>query len=312
MRYSCNDLAIIIPTKDRPKKILELLESIALQKNRAKRIIIVASGQNISDIVSSFSSRLSVEYYHTNLYGQLIQRNIAIDKLDQSTRLVCFFDDDLVLEEDALENMISFWNESDKDTAGVSFNVINNPEHKCSTIQRILNLSVPEQGKVLKSGMTTPCSPTEKDIRTQWLCGGATVWRQEIIKKYPQNKIKAKWAIAEDLVYSYPIGKKYPLYVSSKSCVRHEHVFDYVDSEREYFHGMVQTLWWFYFVESNEDLSRTLFIFVTITKIIGRSLLGILTSDKNRVKFSVGQSQGLFLSLKALLRGQDLMGLLID
>ncbi len=312
MKYSCNDIAIIIPTKDRPQKICNLLESIALQKTIPRRIIIVASGQNIEDKVSSFSNKLPIEYYHTDLYGQLIQRNIAIDKLDQSTSLACFFDDDIVLEEGSLEHMISFWNKTDNHTAGVSFNVINNPEHKCSLIQRILYFSVPEQGKVLKSGMTTPTSPTNKDIRTQWLCGGATVWKQDIIKMFEHKQIKAKWAIAEDLIYSYPIGKKYPLYVSSKSCVRHEHVFDYAVSEKEYFHGKVQTLWWFYFVESNDDLSRTLFIFVTITKIIGRLFLGIIRLDNNRVKFSAGQLQGLVLFLNTLVRSQDLKSLLID
>ena len=74
MKYSCNDIAIIIPTKDRPQKICNLLESIALQKTIPRRIIIVASGQNIEDTVSSFSNKLPVEYYHTDLYGQLIQR----------------------------------------------------------------------------------------------------------------------------------------------------------------------------------------------------------------------------------------------
>ena len=51
MKYSCNDIAIIIPTKDRPQKICNLLESIALQKTIPRRIIIVASGQNIEDKV---------------------------------------------------------------------------------------------------------------------------------------------------------------------------------------------------------------------------------------------------------------------
>ena len=312
MKYSSNDLAIVIPTRNRPKKIFNLLESLLNQANVPKRIIVVASGENIEDIVMSFSNKLPVEYYHTELTGQLIQRAIAIEKLDLSTSLISLFDDDIVLESDALDQMILFWNNTEPETAGVAFNVVNNPEHKCSWIQKLLFFSVPEKGRVLRSGMSTASSPTSEDVKTQWLCGGATVWKLEILKGFPQNQIKAKWAIAEDLIYSYPIGKIYPLYVSSKSCVRHEHVFDYSVVSKDYFHGKVQTLWLFYFVESNDDLSSFLFILITATKIIGKLFHGFLTINNNKIKFCIGQFHGLVLGLNALVRSQDLKSLLID
>ena len=59
--YVSKDLAIIIPTKDRPKKVGLLLQSIQELDCEVGRVIVVASGQNIRDLVIEFSKILPVE-----------------------------------------------------------------------------------------------------------------------------------------------------------------------------------------------------------------------------------------------------------
>ena len=87
--YTGKDLAFIIPTKDRPEKVRNLLQSIAKQGIPCCRIILVDSGSSIKNIVDAFSERLPVEYYRCDPPGQIRQRNMGIALLDGSTRSGC-------------------------------------------------------------------------------------------------------------------------------------------------------------------------------------------------------------------------------
>ena len=107
--YVSKDLAIIIPTKDRPKEVVRLLRSIKELDCEVGRVIVVASGQDISDVVIEFSKVLPVEYYSSES-GQIIQRNKGISLLNDSTKLVATIDDDMFFHKTAVLEMIKFWN----------------------------------------------------------------------------------------------------------------------------------------------------------------------------------------------------------
>lgn len=307
-RYNPSDLAFIVPTKDRPLKVRALLQSLASQTVPCGRIIVVDGGESVESVVSSFSSSLPVEYYKAPAPGQLRQRNQGIALLDARTRLVGCLDDDIVLEKDAVESLIHFWNSRcEPETAGVSFNIVNEPSAECSWWKRVIGLGSPTPGQVLRSGITASNCRVSSHTRTQWLCGGATVWKQEILKEFPHKEINSRWAIGEDIIYSYPIGKQYPLYVCADAKVRHEHVFDYKVKRPHRFHGCTQTKWLFYFVESNKDLSRPLFLYTQAVKILGRIGLGLCTWRKEPLAFAMGQIEGLTAGLVALMQSRDLM-----
>ena len=53
MRYTTNNVAIIVPTKDRPDQLYNLLNSLILQEVSYGRVIIVDGGQSIEGIVLS-------------------------------------------------------------------------------------------------------------------------------------------------------------------------------------------------------------------------------------------------------------------
>ena len=81
MEYKTKDIAVIIPTKDRSFQMKRHLQSLVEQKCELSRVIVVASGQDIKDIVLNFKDNLPVEYYRSEP-GQIRQRNVAISKLD--------------------------------------------------------------------------------------------------------------------------------------------------------------------------------------------------------------------------------------
>ena len=308
--YSGRDVAFIIPTKDRPDKMKNLLDSLARQTIGCGRVIIVDGGQSVKDLVESFSGRLPAEYYECQPPGQIRQRNMAISLLDERTPLVGFLDDDIVLEPQALESIINFWNKCEPDTAGVSFNIVNNPPYRHSRARAFIGMSSQQQGRVLLSGYNVATSPVLEDLRTEWLSGGATVWRQQILKQFAHKEIQSRWAICEDVIFSYPIGKKFPLYVCADANVRHEHVFDHTAKMKYRYYGRTVTLWRLYFVESHAELSRLFFLWMLLGQITARCISGITSFRMSNIQYAVGQIEGAMIGLTGLLRGSNLLSFL--
>lgn len=308
--YKGQDVAFIIPTKDRPEKVKTVLDSVARQTVPCGRMIIVDGGRSVKDIVMGFSDSLPVEYYECYPPGQIRQRNMGIALLDERTPLVGFLDDDIVLEPQALESMITFWNKCEPDTAGVSFNIVNNPPYRHSWVRAIMGMSSPQQGLVLRSGYNIATSPVGTDLRAQWLCGGATVWKKQILKNFPHKEIDSRWAICEDAIFSYPIGKIFPLYVCADAKARHEHVYDHTAKMKYRYYGRTVTLWRLYFVESHVELSRMFFLWMLLGQITGRCVLGILSFRIRHIQYAIGQIEGAIVGLTALLRGVNLIFLL--
>jgi glycosyltransferase involved in cell wall biosynthesis len=305
MPYTSDQLAVLVPTKDRPHKIRLLLQSLVAQTRPSGRIIIVDGGDSVASVVAEFADRLPVEHHVCTPPGQIRQRVMGIGLLDERTPLVALLDDDIELSPSALEEMVAFWNRIEPETAAVSFNIVNTPPEPNTPLRRLFFLAGRRPGQVLRSGMCTSNCQVTDDWRVEWVCGGATVWRAEVLRQFPQRVLPSKWAIAEDIAYSYPVGQQLPLYVSSRAQVRHEHVFDYRVNRPHRFHGYTQTLWLFYFVESNRGLSRAAFLWMTVGVATGRMLAGLL-GRPHHLQFARGQFAGLRRGLMAIARGDDL------
>jgi GT2 family glycosyltransferase len=235
---------------------------------------------------------------------------MGISMLDDSTRLVCSLDDDIVVEPEAIKNMIQFWNDCEPETAGVSFNIINSPPHKHTLLKAFIGMSSPEQGRVLSSGYNVAHAPVEKDIRTEWLCGGATVWKKEILKGFANKEVSSKWAICEDVIFSYPIGKIYPLYVCAGAKVRHEHVYDHKARMKYRYYGKTIVLWRLYFVESHKELSRFLYFHMVLWQILLRCFMGVFLLRPSEIEYAFGQFEGTIKGIMAIVKNKKLLDLL--
>jgi glycosyltransferase involved in cell wall biosynthesis len=308
--YSTQDIAIIIPTKDRPDKIINALTSISDQTKKCGRLIVVDGGEPVKNIVIKFADVLPIEYYRCHPPGQIRQRNMAISLLDNRTPLVVLLDDDIVLEPGALKAMVDFWNRCEKNTAGISFNIVNNPPFKFSWVRSMFGMSSIRQGRVLRSGYNVTISPVEKSLKTQWLCGGATVWRQDILKQFIYKEINTKWAACEDLIFSYPIGKKYSFYVCADAKVRHEHIYDHRVKMKYRYYGRTLTLWQLYFVESHPEISRILFLWMVFSQFIARTILGFTSFNTKHIQLAIGLLEGIIIGLIIIVQNKKLLSVL--
>ncbi|MBT9485466.1 glycosyltransferase [Sediminibacterium sp.] len=310
--YIGSDIALLVPTKDRPGKIKNLLDSLAAQTTQCSRIIIINGGECIEHVVMCYKDQLPVEYYECKPPGQIRQRNLGISLLDSRTPLVGSLDDDIILMPDAIEKMIAYWNKIPAETAAVSFNIINCKPEKHTWLKGMMGLTGPQPGKVLSSGINTPILSLNESIPSEWVCGGATIWRQEILKKFTNSPQDAMWASSEDLNFSYPIGKYYPLFVCADAKVKHEHVYDLRIKRKYRYYGRTETLWRFYFVESNKELSRCAFLWSQVTTIIARFVKGVISYESRHFQFAYGQIEGVIAGMIAIAYKKSLKELLND
>lgn len=306
MNYKTKDLAIIIPTKDRPDEVKRHLDSISDQGCSIGRIIIVASGYDIKNMVIKFRKNLPVEYYRSEP-GQIRQRNLGIKKLDASTKLVACMDDDVTYYKGAIKEMIRFWNTVEENTAGIGFNIVNLPNTNHNFIRGALGFSSKMPGRVLRSGFNTSISNVSENILVEWLNGGSSVWKQEVLLKYPLKEINTRWAVCEDLIFSYPIGKIHSLYICANAKVESdEEIPDRSANEFYKYRGTAEYLWRLFFVMQNKDLSVYSFMLNKLLYCIVQLVKGCVFLDKSKIYTVIGILKAFFKSLKLLFGLQTL------
>jgi len=281
-----NKIAFVIATKDRPDDLFRVLESLSLQYRKPDQVIIVSSGQRPPKEIWDRHSLLSITAVHTGLPSAARQRNIGVKKADISMDLIGFLDDDVVLEKNALEEMMSFWKDAGETVGGVSFNQINHPRIFASFLKDLpltekIGLYSREKGRVLVSGFQTLFEHVEKSFYSDWLPSTAVVWRREIFKEHWFDEWFGGYSYLEDLDFSYRVGKKYRLAVAAEARYHHfpsvrQRVNDYLFGKKEVENRM-------HFVRKNQEFSLfrcygALFIrmFLTLFHFIKEHKLGYI------------------------------------
>lgn len=101
--------SLIICTYQRPQALLRLLQSVQLQTLYPDEILIIDGSLNdkTQNILKQNSFK-NLEYYivSPSQCGLTQQRNFGISKVDENSEVVCFLDDDTVLEPSYFEEII--------------------------------------------------------------------------------------------------------------------------------------------------------------------------------------------------------------
>lgn len=297
-KYNGRDIAVVIPTRNRPGKISRLLSSIVKQTEKVGQIIIVSSGYPIKDIIETYKKLLPIIYKHSEQGGQIYQRNQGIKLIPENIRIVATLDDDIYLYPDAVEKMIDAWNNYAENVAGIGFNIVNESAHSPSKLKLLMRFTCSKAGAVMKSGFNTSLCNVNSDIKTDYLNGGATTWRKEYLENNLHKPIQSRWAVGEDLIFSYPISKKNMLRICAEAKVRHEHVADQFVGKKMYrLRGRTLALWRLYFVSLNRELSLFSYFWTTTIGSFGLVLEGIMKRNRNKVSFSFGLIRGSLLGI---------------
>jgi len=217
--------AVLVPTRNRPFQVKKLLESILVSTLKPSQVIIIASGEDIGDLLGVFTGKLPITYRHTKVFGQVNQKKEGLGLLDENSEWVVFLDDDLLVSPDAFANAFSTLLEQNKVSykpiigIGLKISSTNRSQSLSKfgrTLSRLFVLTSVTPGSVLKSAQAVSYLDETSSIRTEWL-NGASIWRRDSAIAYCKLTSSSKYAAYEDVMFSYAQSKAGHLIFSPNS-----------------------------------------------------------------------------------------------
>ena len=294
-----NEVAIIIPTKDRLIQLEALLNSLEAQREQIGQIIIADGGKNARTIVLKFKQVLPIIYIDCPVKGQIAQRNYALTYVKKNYKLIAYLDDDLQLDKLAFSKILDYYNSFSKKPAGISFNITNLKAQTNSLFRHFFLMPLIPIGKVHRSGYNSPLTNIKISLEVDWLLGGATLWRRDILQNYKLMPVDLSWAVCEDLIFSYPISKHEKLYVCAEAKTLHiDESFD-LNLKNALQKSKLGTLRRYEFICQNQDLSKVLFFWMIIGQILGRFSL-LFTKPNTEIGHLIGTIFGFLICLRSI------------
>lgn len=286
-------IALIVPTRNRPELLVKLLQNLQDQTVQANQVIVVdGSDQPVEAEIKQFLSP-SVSYMHVFPPSLAKQRNEGLKALDKDITLVGYLDDDILLEKDAVEAMLRFWEHCPDDIGGSSFTITN--VSRISLFGKLLGkvfcFDDYRQGVVLRSGFSTAVSPVLKDTYTEWLCGGATVWRRQIFEEFKYDQWFVGWAYLEDVDFSFTVAQRYRLIVIKDAKV--QHLPPPFDPKKRHSLGRAVVQQRYHFVRKHTQLSLPLFYWATLGQALAHILASIRRWNSSEILMAFGGIAGL-------------------
>ena len=279
-------VALLIPTRNRPKKVTKLLDSVCKSYFCPQQIVIVASGKDILPEISTYKSKLNITYVFSEVAGQVNQKKLGLEVIEPEIGWVAFLDDDVIVCPEtfssAFETIDSLEPIQRSQISGVGFRIsstsrVNKWGKLSKFIARVFLLYSDKLGVVLRSGQATSYQESEKPIYTQWL-NGVSMWRRDISLHYLYMELNSSYAACEDLIFSYQESKSGHLMFLPNSKVYFQ------DSDLTNFEdiGVLRSAAYnrFSFVLSHKELSKWLCAWSQI----GRSIYAINTARNRGVR----------------------------
>jgi FkbM family methyltransferase len=224
--FRMNKLAFIIATKDRLHDLRKMLISLQGQSVQPDQIVIVDGGsQSVRDVAGEFAS-LNISYTQHSPPSAAGQRNAGLSAIAADVELIGFLDDDVVLQSDAIEKMLTFWETAGDDVGGAGFNWLNPPRRWLMALKRNrfvswLDIYAARPGGVARSGWQSVVGTVDQNTQVQWLPSGAVVWRRDVFKNGGFDGFFQGYSYLEDLDFSYDISRQRRLFIVADAGFSH-------------------------------------------------------------------------------------------
>lgn len=294
------NVSIIICTKDRPFDLRRLLTSLIEQQYSYLEVLIIdGSDTHVKETVDDFINILPIKYWHVRPPGLTLQRNFGISHLDPKAEWIGFLDDDLELEKNCIKNLETFF-KSDLSLGGVGLRINDQRELTRNYLRELMLIDDFPGGIVTKSGAAAPIRPYTKSQPTQWLYGGATFWKIDVLKEFVFDEWFSGIGYCEDLDYSYRVAKKYKLSICAEAKCYHHHRMPGIEKMPSMGEWLV-VAWW-YFARIKNHFNILYVIWGIFWMSINNLLFSIVKLDKKRFYMFKGNLNG----WKKIITGQIL------
>jgi GT2 family glycosyltransferase len=243
--------SVIICTYMRPHSVIRLLDSLLLQTIMADEILLIDGSVNTetAQVVNPYYEKLPLSYHSVQPEerGLTLQRNVGVRLSSESSDVLVFLDDDVVLSEDFLKHLISCF--TDSEVVGSDGLVTNEcrwiPCEKQPKSNRYmfidgykLTLSARDRlrsylglfPKHIQPGITplyghgkSSLPPTGKSYEVDHLIGCMMAFRRSLFSQIKFSSYFIGYGLYEDYDFSVRAGKFGKLITNTAARLEHHH-----------------------------------------------------------------------------------------
>ncbi|TRX04560.1 glycosyltransferase family 2 protein [Flavobacterium gawalongense] len=266
--------ALIICTYLRPQPLLQLLQSVRKQTLYPDEILIVDGSTNPeNEIALQENHFVNLSYFLVppTHRGLTKQRNYGIERVGNDVEIVCFLDDDTVLESDYLEQLLSTY-QIHPEALGVGGHIIN--ETECEWVGHNYKAKIGEyffdgwkrkDGSrfVLrkKLGLDSDCPPgfsplfshgrsvgflppSGKIYEVELLMGGVSSFKKKVFGTMQFSTYFEGYGLYEDADFTLRVAKTGKLYVNTSAKLTHHHDASGRPNQYQYGKMVVRNGWY--------------------------------------------------------------------
>ncbi|MFD2517921.1 glycosyltransferase family 2 protein [Salinimicrobium flavum] len=306
---------LIICTLKRPKSIKDLLDSVACQTLYPDEILVIdASPDNLTANLLQEFSYTALKYFKVNEKnsGLTRQRNYGISKTSKEIEVICFLDDDIILEPDYFENLIRTYTFCPT-AVGVGGYISNEvvwkksetspdfDEYKIDGFIRklgsrnllrkkigLLSDQAPGVMPEFSNGLSIGFLPPSGNIYpVEYFMGGVASYRKEIFEKISFSDYFKGYGLYEDMDFCLRASRFGPNYVNTAARVTHHHEEAGRPNRFKYGQMVIRNGWHVWRVKySKPSFKGKLKWHLTAFLLISVRISNIFTTPKKREAFS--------------------------
>ncbi|HJS01103.1 MAG TPA: glycosyltransferase, partial [Flavobacterium sp.] len=272
--------SLIICTYMRPQQLLTLLQSVREQTLYPDEILIVDGSTNKE------TAQILKENQFQNLHYFLVkekdrgltrQRNFGISKVDTQSEVLCFLDDDTVLESNYFENLLNTYKlfPAALGAGGYIFNEVKwvkvednylpNRNEFCFdgwkrkdgsrfVLRKKMNLDTdcpPGFSPSFSHGRSVGfLPPTNKIYQVEQLMGGASSFRKSVFQDFQFSTYFEGYGLYEDADFTLRVSKIGNLYLNTAAQLSHYHASSGRPNQYKYGKMVVRNGWYVWRVKN--------------------------------------------------------------
>ena len=309
----------------RPKPLLQLLQSVQEQTVYPNEILIIDGSTNQDTelvLKQNYIENLIYFLVSDSDRGLTKQRNFGISKANSSSEIVCFLDDDIVLEKDYFEKLLQTYqifpdalgvggyitNETQWSFVGANYNVPINEfyfdgwKRKDSSrfiLRKKLGLDSdcpPGYSSMYSHGRSIGfLPPSGKVYETEMLMGGVSSFRKKVFDAIQFSTYFEGYGLYEDADFTLRVAKTGKLYLNTAAQLNHYHDASGRPNQYRYGKMVVKNGWYVWRVKNPKPSlnAKLKWHIITILLTIIR-FSNIFTTTKRKEAFTeaVGRTVG--------------------
>jgi GT2 family glycosyltransferase len=297
----------------RPKPLLQLLQSVQNQTVYPNEILIIdGSLDSETEAVLKENSFENLSYFLVSSQdrGLTRQRNFGISKVGKTIEIVCFLDDDTVLENNYFEEIIKGYSQF-PNALGVGGYIIN--ESECEYVGENYNPKIDEyyfdgwkrkDGSRFilrkKLGLDSDCPPgfsslfshgrsvgflppSGKIYEVEQLMGGVSSFRKKVFETIQFSTYFEGYGLYEDADFTLRLSKIGKLYLNTAAKLNHYHDSSGRPNQYKYGKMVVRNGWYVWRVKNPNPLINTKLKWHSITILLTLiRFVNIFTTSKRK------------------------------